>query len=307
MDIRNLRYFLAVAEEMNFNRAARRLNISQPPLSRQIKLLEGELGVSLLERKGKRFRLTKAGEYLRQEATRVVETVEALERRVRIIGDGESRRVKIGYVGSIMFSILPDLLAYLKREMPDLSIDIEELGTEQQAEAILSGKIDLGFLRSWAALDGVQFEPLGEESLSIIYPTSLLEERAELGLSSFSEHAFVSLSQSSSPGLGERIREACSRAGFKPCVAYECGDFSSILKLVGAGLGWSIIPTFAFQRIAMDGVRLINLPDKVMFGLSYRSDVMPDRVGRIIELTRDFIQKIALVPMSGMFIMLLGY
>jgi DNA-binding transcriptional LysR family regulator len=307
MDIRHLRYFLAVAEEMNFNRAARRLNISQPPLSRQIRLLETELGVSLLDRRGKRFRLTKAGEYLKRESSHILEAVDALERRVRIIGDGDSQRVKIGYVGSIMFSILPDLLAFLKSEMPDLTIDIEELGTEQQAEAILSGKIDLGFLRSWAALDGIHFEPLGEESLSIIYPRALITDNGPIDLSSFAPHAYISLSRSSAPGMGERILDACTRSGFAPSVAYECGDFSSILKLVGAGLGWSIIPTFALRKIVMDGVELMLLPDKVMFGLSYRSDAVPERVGRIIELTRTFIQNIALVPMSGLFMMLLGY
>jgi DNA-binding transcriptional LysR family regulator len=297
MELRHLKYFLALAEEMNFNRAARRLNLSQPPLSRQIQLLEHELGTSLLEREGKRFRLTEAGEFLKKEGARILNDVGVLERQVGLIGGSERGFVRIGYVGSIMFTLLPDLLNYIKTTLPEMRLDIVELATEGQANAILTGRIDLGFLRSWVEAEGIIFMPIGEEMLSIIYPPSF--EPATGGgnsLTSFSAHPYITLSKEAAPGLFERIFDICSASGFTPAVAYECSQFSSIMRLVAAGLGWSIIPSFGVRKILVENIRSLALPEKIMLGVAYRSGTVPPRIKRIVDSSVDFIQRYLNAP-----------
>jgi DNA-binding transcriptional LysR family regulator len=287
MELRYLRYFAKLTEEMNFNRAAERLNISQPPLSRQIKMLEEELGTSLLLRKGKKFQLTEAGRFFNEGALRILEDVALLERQTRLVGHDREAVIRIGCIGSIMFSFFPDLLAFLTKQAPESRIEIAELASEQQANAIRSGKIDVGFLRSWVESENLRFEALGEESLSIIHPLAM-NAAPSAGLSFFADKPFVS---GSAPGLHERIEGACERAGFAPRVAYECSQFSSILKLVAAGLGWSVIPTFALKRLAIDGVGMIVLPDTVLFGIAYREGLLPERIKIVIDGSKSFIAK----------------
>jgi DNA-binding transcriptional LysR family regulator len=290
MELRYLKYFLAVADEMNFNRAARRLHISQPPLSRQIQALERELGTKLLERDGKRFQLTDAGRHFRDGSARILDEVAALERQTRLIGDSGSCLVRIGYVGSMLFSMLPDLLVHLESHMPDVRLDIIELATEQQADAILSGKIDLGFLRSWAETEGVAFESFGEETLSVVYPVSMEKTLAgRSGLVAFAGQPFVAISERAAPRLAELVAMTCAEAGFEPRPRYECSQVSSVVGLVAAGLGWSVVPASAIAKQAAASVMIEPLPTKVTLGLAYKAGALPDRVRAVADAAREYL------------------
>jgi DNA-binding transcriptional LysR family regulator len=291
MELRHLRYFTAVAEEMNFIRAAKRLNLSQPPLSRQIKMLEDELGTSLIDRTTKRITLTEAGLYFKNEATRILDEISAIERHTRLVGESQGGCVRLGYVGSMMITLLPELLAHLKEGLCDIKVDIVELATEEQGDALLSGKIDVGLLRSWVVADGLRFDSLGEESLSIVHHSRLIPPPGAEPLQFFSGQSFVSSSRSAAPGLTDRIQEICLGAGFAPKVEYECGQFSSVLNLVAAGLGWSIVPTLALRKTRIENINLIPLPGKILFGLAYKAAGVPARVKSVIEVTRGFIGK----------------
>ncbi|MGO8694782.1 MAG: LysR family transcriptional regulator [Rectinemataceae bacterium] len=290
MELRYLKYFVTVAEEMNFVRAAQRLNITQPPLSRQIMDLESELGVLLLDRSGAHFRLTEAGIFFKHEAARILDQVAALVRQTQLVGGNAENCVRIGYVGSIMSSFLPELLAFLREKRGDIRMEIVELPTEEQVDALVSGRIDMGLLRSWAPREGIVFEALGEESLSIVCPTSALPlkpERTEL--SYFASMPFVSFSSDATPGLVERINDICTKNDFTPQTAFDCNQFSSVLKLVASGLGWSIIPTYALHMMTIEGVGLIPLHDKILFGLAYKAGPLPERVRETVESTKSFI------------------
>lgn len=289
MELRYLRSFLVVVEEMNFIRAARRLHISQPPLTRQIQCLERELGVKLLEREGKRFGLTEAGRHFRAGAAHVLDEVALLERQTRLIGDSSATLVRLGYVGSMMFSLLPQLLAHLEAMLPEIRLDIVEMGTEEQAAALLSGRIDVGFMRSWVEREGIAFEPAGEESLSIVYP-SAMDTGAAPALAAFAERPFVWASRSAAPGLAERIEELCVAAGFSPKSKYECGQLSSVLGLVASGLGWTILPAFSARAIKLEGVEVAPLPDKVMLGVAHRAGLVPERVRAVVAEAGSFLK-----------------
>jgi len=292
MELRYLRYFIAVADEMNFNRAAKRLHISQPPLSRQIQALERELGTKLLEREGKRFRLTDAGARFRDGAARILDEVTALERQTRLIGDSGTALVRVGFVGSMIFSMLPDLLVQLERQLPQVRLDIVELATEQQTDAILSGRIDIGFLRSWAGVEGIVFEPLGEERLSVIYPASMeAAAQGDGGLAAFAGKSFVAVSERAAPGLAELVRATCAAAGFEPRARYECSQLSSVVGLVAAGLGWSIVPASSIATPAAESLRMASLAEKVTLGLAYKAGAIPDCVRAVAEASKEYLGK----------------
>jgi DNA-binding transcriptional LysR family regulator len=296
MEFRHLRYFTAVAEEMNFIRAAKRLNLSQPPLSRQIKMLEDELGTALIDRSAKRITLTEAGLYFKNEAIRILDEIAALERHTRLVGESQGGCVRLGYVGSMMMSLLPELLAHLKESLSDIKVDIVELATEEQGDALLSGKIDVGLLRSWVVADGLCFDSLGEESLSLVHHSRLMPPPGAEPLQFFGGQSFVSSSRIAAPGLADRIQEICLAAGFAPRVEYECGQFSSVLNLVAAGLGWSIIPTLALRKTKIENISLIPLPGKILFGLAYRVAGVPARVKAVVETTRAFVGSFLMEP-----------
>ena len=285
MELRHLSYFTVLAKEMNFRKAAERLNISQPPLSRQIDALERELGVALTRRKGRTSELTPAGEFFRGEAEKLLAAAAALARRTSLFADGEAPRpLRIGCIGSLMFTFFPEFIAGLRRGAADARIEIEEIGTENQEEAILDGRIDLGFLRAWVSREGIKYDPLGEERLSLLYPLAMAPEGS--GLASFSRLPFI---KGTAPGLGERIVEICRKAGFEPNTTIECSQFASLLKLVSAGVGWTIVPEPALSRIVLEGTAATPLPDTVEFGVAYREGPVPERMAAAIRAAKLFV------------------
>ncbi len=265
------------------------MHISQPPLSRQIKELEHELGTALFNRLGKRIELTEAGLFLKDEAKKLLEQASYIQRRVKIIGENPDIRIRIGYVGSIMFSLFPELLAFLKGKMPGLAIDLFELSTEQQVDALCAGNIDLGFLRSWVNTRRVRYETLGSETLSIVYPSSMqihLEKRNVL--KQFEHKPFISFLHSNAPGLFEVIMNICKTAGFAPHVTYEASQFFFIIRLVHAGLGWSIVPTYTLRNMDTGGVNIVELEDSITLGLAYRKGRLSSKIQDIIDLSKEF-------------------
>jgi DNA-binding transcriptional LysR family regulator len=264
---------MSVAEELHFGRAAARLHISQPPLSRQIKQLEDELGCKLVERMSKGVALTPAGAYLKIEAARLLSMTASIKERVRRIGESGTRRVRIGYVGSIMHSFLPELVGEFRRAFPQLGYEFLELGTEDLARALRQGRLDLGFLRSWQKESGVRFEPLVEERLLIVHAKDLQVpggKNADLG--DFRDLPFIGFSPSCAPGVAERALAACERAGFVPRVFFTANQFDTALRLVAAGLGWSIVPSFALGSDGSDLItsRLKDIAERIELGVALR-------------------------------------
>ncbi len=284
MELRHLRYFLAVAEEGGFHAAAERLHLTEPPLLRQVKALEAELGTALLVREGRRIRLTSAGEYLRAGARALVTEADALMRRTTLAG-GAPGRVRLGCVGSMMYSFFPELVAFLSRFDEALRFEILELSTEDQARALAMGDIDLGFLRDWAPRPGLTYRPLGEERLAAIYPRCWNLAAEHPTLADFSTRPFVA---GTGAGLAGRIAEACARSGFSPQKTYECSQFSSILRLVAAGLGWSVVPAEAVRDLHVEGLDFVELEDRLPFGAAFKSSALPEREARLVDAAARF-------------------
>jgi DNA-binding transcriptional LysR family regulator len=289
MELRHLRYFSAVARLLNFSKAADELHISQPPLSRQIQELERELGVELFHRGGKAVELTKAGDYLRIEVQRILDSVDMVARTVKVIGEVEASSLRIGCVNFLMYSTLPPFFELVRAREPDMKLELSVMSTEAQERAIRSGAIDIGFVRSWIGGEPLVFEPLSEERLAVIYPSSTkLSPEPAACIESLRDSSFVAISPSTAPGLSEKVQSVCAEYGCVPNIGYVCSDAYSIIKLVSTGLGWSIVPDLAYRDAAIAGVSIVMLPQTMVLGLCHGKTFLSERERQFIALAKEF-------------------
>jgi LysR family transcriptional regulator, benzoate and cis,cis-muconate-responsive activator of ben and cat genes len=289
MELRHLRYFYAVAKNLSFSKAAQELHISQPPLSRQIQDLERELGSPLFIRRAKRIELTEAGEYMQIEVQRILESVDMVARTVKLIGSAEERRIRVGCVNFLMYSTLPPFFELVHESEPDIKLDIAIMSTEAQEKALRAGALDIGFVRSWVAADGLVFEPLSDERFAVIFPSGAeLDPDPRRCIDALAASSFIGISSTTAPGLAEKVLSICDEYGCTPNVGYVCSDAYSIIKLVSTGLGWSIVPDMAYRDASVAGVSIVMLPQTIVIGICYSKAKPSDGEKRFVELAKEF-------------------
>jgi DNA-binding transcriptional LysR family regulator len=289
MELRHLRYFLAVAEELHFGRAAERLGIEQPPLSRQVRNLENELGARLFDRTRRRVSLTAQGRFLKGEAARLLEQADLVRNNVRRVGEGASGTVRFGYVGAAMYSLLPSVLRLLRREHPGIEPQLVELGNDAQVAALRTGELDLGFVRSPLEASGLAMVPAFREPYALVLARGdALAQRARVRLGDIAEEPFISFARDCAPGMVDEIHAICRRAGFTPRLAHSTSQIHSILRLVESGLGYSIVPASvgAQQEFGVRFIDLLDIPERT--GLSVLSNpvLQSPHVVRVLEVVR---------------------
>ncbi|MFK0165037.1 LysR substrate-binding domain-containing protein [Rhizobium sp. NPDC090279] len=269
-ELRHLRYFVALVEERNFDRAAIRLGIAQPGLSQQIMSLEKIVGASLLDRSRRAVKLTHSGEILFQEARKVLAQTDATVAAVRRAGRGESGRISIGYVASAAYSgAVVRTVRNFKRDHPDVEIELQEMELRQQLQRIADGLLDFGYIRSPAPIpSGVIVQVILREPLMTILPT----DHAFAGqpiedLSRLNAETFITPRQPPEVGFYRNTLQACREAGFEPVVKAIAHDFTEIASLVGIGVGIALVP---------QSMRCADLPDityQPVEGIGATSDV----------------------------------
>jgi DNA-binding transcriptional LysR family regulator len=243
MELRHLRYFVAVAEELSFTRAAARLGIAQPPLSQQIGKLERELEVRLLDRGPRGVRLTTAGTALLGEARMVLARTGEATRIVRQVGHGQTGSVRIGSVPSGFSGVLLDLLPAFRAAYPAVLPLVYEMEAVPQLEALSQGTIDIGFLRSSAPHPGITLWPLRSEPLVAALPEDHELARAKrVPLAALAGEPFVLFPRADAPEAFDTIVGACGRAGFTPDIGYEASNDHTLVALVASGLAVSLVP-----------------------------------------------------------------
>ncbi|MBD0863598.1 LysR family transcriptional regulator [Gordonia sp. zg691] len=247
MELRHLRYFRAVAEELHFGRAAQRLHMAQPPLSQQIRQLEDELGLALLVRSTRRVELTAAGEdYLRQTVA-ILDSVDAAGRRAQRIAEGRQGNLAIGCVGSATYSLLPRFVRALRNELPDVDVSVrgEMLAPEQMA-ALVSGDIDLALLRMPVETRGLHVESIRKDRLIVALPADhpLTETPAQqaVDIAQLRGEDFIAHVGGGRSVISGVLAAACERAGFMPRIRHEVEETSTLVTLVAAGLGVAVVP-----------------------------------------------------------------
>jgi DNA-binding transcriptional LysR family regulator len=259
IDLRRLRYFVAVAEELHFGRAARRLNLSQPPLSVQIRELEREIGAPLFSRTQRRVELTDPGRVLLDEAQRLIAQADAAIERTRRSARGEVGHLSIGFVSTADYSLLPPLVRRFRARNPDVTLNLRELTGDRQLALLASGEVDLGLAIAPPPAAGLNRRPVLREPLIAALPaTHRLAARRTLAVRELADEAFILFPRPLAPGLYDLVITHCQRAGFAPRLAQEAIQMQTILGLVAASLGVALVPA-CMARLRRPDVAYLRL------------------------------------------------
>ena len=290
MELRHLRYFVAVAQELHFGRAATRLHMAQPPLSQQIRQLEEEIGVQLLARTKRRVELTAAGAVFLRDALAILENVGAATTRAQRAALGEWGWLGVGFVGSATYDILPVILRRFREIHPDVELVLDELGGEEQEEALRDKRVHIGFTRASNTAPGIVLETLLQEPLLVALPaTHPLAGRDSVHLLDLAAQPFVLFRQSSPYSYGESIVRICEAAGFTPRLAQSVGEMQTAIGLVCAGIGVTLVPG-TVRNLQREGVTYLPLAapaPTIALNLIYRADDNSPLLNHFLKVARD--------------------
>ena len=295
MELRHLRYFIAVAEEGHVTRAAERLGIQQPPLSQQIRALEQELGVQLFRRQPRGVELTSAGRALLDDARAILAQVQHAAATAQLTARGEQGRIVVGFTSSASFHpFVPRAIRSFRESFPLVAVQLEEGGTSELVEGLRSKRIDAAFIRSPVVEpSGLVIARLIEEEMFVTLPTGHAlapaaadGHTASLPLMALAAETFILYRRPLGPGLYDTIIAACHSAGFSPQVGQEAPRILSTLSLVAAGIGVSIVPA-SLRRLQIDGVVYSRLTDspglRAPIDLAFRSGEESAAVHRFVD------------------------
>ena len=244
IELRHLNYFLAVADTLHFRKAAEKLYISQPGLSRQIRQMEDDLNVKLFERNNRNVSLTPAGLYLKKEVALLLKTLENTLAHVKLLDEGAEGKIKLGYVGSTMQNVIPDLLVAFRKHYPDVRFSLKEMYNMRQIEALLSQDIDVGFVRLNEVPDELNIKPVFEDTFSLVLPIDhTLSSNNFTSLSQLKSESFILFEKEYSPAYYKSVMSIFDYGKFIPLVSHTTVHANTIFKLVENGFGIAIVPT----------------------------------------------------------------
>jgi len=278
MNLNQIRYFLGLAKELHFWNASEKMHIAQSSLSRQIKALEDELGIRLFERNKREVKLSVAGAFLEQEWQRLLAEIDNVHSHARQMAKGEAGQVKIGHVGSVAHSTLPELLDAVGRQYPKLTVGLSELPAEKISQALLEFQIDIGLRREGSTDKRLEAILLSKEPFALVlpdnHPLALPEDHplastAFQGMQPFKDEFFILPPLRNGDGYIETLLNIFRQYGFYPKTRFESNFGATILSLVAKGLGISLLPS-SYARLGAAGVRFIPIPHQVGLYLIFR-------------------------------------
>ncbi|MBV8466157.1 MAG: LysR family transcriptional regulator [Burkholderiales bacterium] len=289
MELRHLRYFVAVAEELHFTRAAERLHIGQPPLSQQIRALEEELGARLFERDKRNVSLTDAGSQFLLRSREILGAVETAKREVRRIVAGEQGVLRVGFTSSLPFtSLLPELLHDHRQAYPDVKLELREMYTNPQFDALQADNLDVGLVRFTGREPpaGIALRELRRDPLRlVVHRSHRLATRIAVDMAELRGEGFVSYPQNIGTGLANLLIELCQAAGFPAKIVQEASEATTQIGLVAAGIGIALLPS---------PMEIMKSPDVVYLAVNdpaaYLSLGVATRATGLTALQRNFVQ-----------------
>lgn len=292
IDLRLLRYFLAVAEESHLTKAAARLGIQQPPLSQQIRVLENELGVTLFNRLPRGMALTESGRALLIDARAIIAMVDQAVDGVRRVSQGIAGRLTVGFTGSAAFHpFVPSVIRAFRDMAPGVSLALEESSTGELMDAVQDSRVDAAFIRGpYGQGPGVTVQPVLEEPMLVAFPAdhSFVRngKRKRISLAELAQESLILYRRHSGPGLYDAIIFACRAAGFSPRIEQEAPRMLSTLSLVAAGLGVSLVPA-SLRRVNIEGVAYVNLSEssnlRAPLNLAYREKDCTGAIQKFVD------------------------
>jgi len=255
IEIRHLRYFLAVAETLHFGKAAAMLGIAQPPLSQQIRNLERILGYALFDRTTRGVKLTKVGQFFAERARNTIAKMRDDVEITRRLGAGKEGVLDVGFSGSVMFTALPKAIESYRRMYPNVELRLRELVTAEQIPALLDGSLNIGFLRDGEPKDGLSLEPILRETFVVALPAThkLAKKKRSVRPIELRGEPFVLFARRMGSLAFDRTVACCEDAGFRPNIVQYAPQWTTGLRLVAAGLGVSLAPA-CIGKLTMPGV-----------------------------------------------------
>jgi DNA-binding transcriptional LysR family regulator len=259
IEIRHLRYFLAVAETLHFGKAAAAVGIAQPPLSQQIRNLERMLGYALFDRTTRGVRLTTVGQFFAERARNTIAKMGDDVEMARRLGAGKEGVLDVGFSGSVMFTALPKAIKVYRRMHPNVELRLREMVTAEQIPALREGRLAIGFLRDGEEAEGISIEPVFRETFIAVLPTShRLARKSAIPPIDLKDEPFVFFSRRMGNLAYDRTMACCEEAGFRPNIVQETPQWNTALRLVAAGLGVSVAPA-CIGSLTTPGVTYRNL------------------------------------------------
>lgn len=290
MELRHLRYFVAVADEQNISRAAARLHVSQPPLTRQIKQLEEELETQLFERSSRGVTLTDAGRVFLADARRLLEQVDIASHRARRAASGELGRIDVALFGTGIYGAIPHLLRAHRFELPDVEVVLHNMTKQEQLDALARGSIDLAFNRLMRPVPGLVSEVLMTEPLLVAAPEEHpVAQQPATELSALRDLPMVLFPTGYRPSFIDRVRDMCLAVGFEPDVRAEVADVVHGIAMVATGGAFCLVPHSA-TNVRIPGVSYVPLADRPRLEVDlcciYRSDDEAPVLQRLLSSMR---------------------
>jgi DNA-binding transcriptional LysR family regulator len=287
LELRHIKYFLAVAEDLHFRKAAERLYISQPGLSRQIKQMEDELDIILFERHNRKVELTQAGLYLKDELNRNLKSLDTIFNHAKLLNDGAEGHLKFGYVGSAMQKIIPELLINLNNQNPNIHFSLKEMDNQKQIESLISNDIDLGFVRQERIPQSLNIKPILKESFCLVLPFNHpINKDTFKSLKQFKDESFILFDSKYSASYFEKVMQIFDSHNFSPIVSHQTIHAGSIYKLVENKFGISIVPK-SLQIENNNKIKFIELdkiPQKTTLSLVWNKTNRNPILDRVITL-----------------------
>lgn len=295
MELRHLRYFVAVARERSFTRAAERLNMAQPPLSRQIQQLEDELGVALIERGTRPAHLTEPGRLLYEQAIQVLERIDEIRALVRRMRHAERNLFGIGFVGSTLYGYLPEVIRAYRAARPGVELTLLELTTLEQVAALKEGRIDVGFGRIPLDDPAVTRRLLRNEKLVAALPLNhpALERPGPLRLGDIAGDDLIIYPKAPRPSYADQVLSLFRDHGVKPAGLHEVRELQTALGLVAAEAGVCVVPA-SVERLRRDNVVYRSLDEEGAVSpiiMSCRKDDRSPEIARLLDLVRDLYRR----------------
>ncbi|MDM0115193.1 LysR family transcriptional regulator [Variovorax sp. J22R133] len=263
LELRHLRYFCAVARELSFSRAAEQLHIAQPPLSRQIRTLEDELGAELLDRTSRPLRLTPAGRFFQIQAQQLLDRMVEIQTATMRIAGGKRTWYAIGFAPSTLYGKLPDVIRQFREAHPMVELNLYEMTTVQQMEALKAGRIDMGFGRlHFPDDDDVVGELVRNEAVVVALPVNhRLVKHKSITLAKLAAEPLLLYPAKPRPSYADQVLEMFQSRGLKPTIALEANEVQTAIGLVVAGLGYALVP-HSVQNLHREGVLYLPLGDE---------------------------------------------
>jgi DNA-binding transcriptional LysR family regulator len=262
MELRHLRYFVVLAQELHFGRAASRLSISQPPLSVAIRQLEESVGARLFDRNSKEVRLTPAGQTLERSARLLLRQADEAALEARDVSEGSAGRLRIGFVGAMLYRGLPQALVRFQAAHPGVRVALSELNSLQQITELMQDRLDVGFVHnSRMPPELLRTLVISEPFVACVPADHPLARRRSVAVESLRDQPFVLFSREASPDYHERILGICARAGFRPEVRHEVRHWLSVVSLVSQGMGVALVPN-ALRGTGLSGAAFRPLQEE---------------------------------------------